>query len=79
VLVNDPLDTVEQVARAYGIRWLVLEPDDSVEAAREILVNDNRPGWVGPPILHRDDVAVYPVCLDAGDPRCQSASAGGVG
>ena len=25
VLVNDPLDTVEQVARAYGIRWLVLE------------------------------------------------------
>ena len=79
VLVNDPLDTVEQVARAYGIRWLVLEPDDSVEAAREILVNDNRPGWVGPPILDRDDVAVYPVCLEAGDPRCQSASAGGVG
>ena len=30
VLVNDPLDTVEQVARAYGIRWLVLEPKDSV-------------------------------------------------
>ena len=78
VLVNDPLDTVEQVARAYGIRWLVLEPDDSVEAAREILVNDNRPGWVGPPILHRDDVAVYPVCLDAGDPRCASALTGGV-
>ena len=34
VLVNDPLDTIEQVARAYDIRWLVLERDDSVAAAR---------------------------------------------
>ena len=34
VLVNDPLDTVEQVARAYDIRWLVLEPNDTVAAAK---------------------------------------------
>ena len=25
VLVNDPLDTIEEVARAYDIRWLVLD------------------------------------------------------
>ena len=75
VLVNDPLDTVEQVARAYGIRWLVLEPKDSVEAVREILVDHQRPSWVGPPILERDDVSLYPVCLDAGDPRCPTALA----
>ena len=29
VLVNDPLATVEEVARAYDIRWLVLERADS--------------------------------------------------
>lgn len=72
VLVNDPLDTVETVARAYDIRWLVLEPADSVPAARAILVDDQRPAWVGPPITHRDDVAVYPVCLAPADPRCGS-------
>ena len=76
VLVNDPLDTVEQVARAYGIRWLVLEPKDSVAAVREILVDHERPPWVGPPILERDGVSLYPVCLDAGDTRCSSALAG---
>jgi hypothetical protein len=78
VLVNDPLDTVEQVARAYGIRWLVLEPKDSVQAVKDILVNDQRPPWVGPPILDRESVALYPVCLDAGDARCQSAVVGAV-
>ena len=76
VLVNDPLDTVEQVARAYGIRWLVLEPKDSVETVREILVDDRRPPWVGPPILKTDGVAVYPVCLDAADPRCPAGATG---
>jgi hypothetical protein len=75
VLVNDPLDTVEQVARAYAIRWLILEPNDSVKAATDILVNDQRPSWVGPPVLDRDDVSVYPVCLDPGDTRCATAVA----
>ncbi len=78
VLVNDPLDTVEQVARAYGIRWLVLEPKDSVAAVREIFVDDQRPPWVGPPILKTDGVAVYPVCLDAGDARCPDGATGAV-
>lgn len=74
VLVNDPLDTVQAVARAYDIRWLVLEKADSVPAAVAILVDGQRPGWVGPPILARDDVSVYPVCIAAGDPRCGTAT-----
>ncbi len=66
VLVNDPLDTVEKVARAYGIRWLVLEPNDIVAAAEQILVGGQRPPWVGPPILGRDDIDGLP-----GLPRCR--------
>jgi hypothetical protein len=75
VLVNDPLDTVEQVARAYSIRWLVLERADSVPAAAEILVEGRRPAWVGPPILLDADVGVYPVCIVATDARCAQGTA----
>ncbi len=78
VLVNDPLATVEDVARAYDIRWLVLERAESVPAAREILVDGRRPDWVGPPILETPDVSVYPVCTAAGDPRCAAARGGAV-
>jgi hypothetical protein len=67
------VDTVEDVAR-YDIRWLVLEPSDSVEAIEPIFVDDARPSWVGPAILRRDDVAVFPVCLAAADPRCAAAA-----
>ncbi|MEW6225153.1 MAG: hypothetical protein AB1627_11050 [Chloroflexota bacterium] len=70
VLVNDPLDTVEAVARAYDIRWLVLEAADTVPAVREILVDGRRPAWVGVPVLEREDVSLYPVCTTAGDVRC---------
>lgn len=70
VLVNDPIDTVASVARAYGIRWLILEKDDTVPAARAILVDGQRPDWVGPPILSTDAVSVYPVCTAIGDSRC---------
>ena len=70
VLVNDPLDTVEAVARAYDIRWLVLEAADTVPAVREILVDGRRPAWVGVPVLEREDVSLYPVCTTAGDERC---------
>ena len=62
VLVNDPIETVEEVARAYDIRWLVLERADGVPPRRPILVDGQRPAWVGPPILDDRDVAVYPVC-----------------
>jgi hypothetical protein len=70
VLVNDPLSTVEDVARAYGIRWLVLEKADIVPAATEILGEGRRPAWVGAPVLVRDDVSLYPVCVTPGDARC---------
>jgi len=80
VLVNDPLDTVRSVAQAYDIRWLILERDDSVPAAESILVGGQRPSWVGPPILLRPDLGVYPVCVIAGDPRCSAiAAVGGPG
>ena len=73
VLVNDPIETVESVARAYGIRWLVLERADSVPAAAEILIDGKRPAWVGPPILDTGEVGVYPVCTGP-DPRCPATA-----
>jgi Dolichyl-phosphate-mannose-protein mannosyltransferase len=79
VLVNDPLDTVKAVADAYGIRWLILERDDSVPAATAILIGGQRPAWVGPPILLRPDIGVYPVCIIAGDPRCSNIALVGAG
>ena len=47
VLVNDPIETIHEVARAYGIAWLVLDAKESVPAAAPILAG-NRPSWVGP-------------------------------
>jgi hypothetical protein len=75
VLVNDPLDTVLAVARAYRTRWLILERGDTVPAAAQILLDGDRPAWVGPPILARDDVSVYPLCTVASDTRCATAAA----
>ena len=46
-----------------------------VPAAEQILVDGQRPDWVGPPILETDDVGVYPVVPDAGDPRCADRAA----
>ncbi len=67
VLVNDPLETVAEVARAYDVDWLVLERDDTVSAAAPVFEGE-RPDWVGPPVLERGDdrvtLAVYPVRLD---------------
>ncbi len=82
VLVDDPPSTIEEVARAYGIRWLVLQRDDSVAAGAPILDGEERPAWVGPPVATlpaapgggpangRVDVAVYPVCMEPSDARC---------
>ncbi|MFL5757346.1 MAG: ArnT family glycosyltransferase [Chloroflexota bacterium] len=83
VLVNDPLPAIEQVARAYGIRWLVLERDDAVPSV-EPLLRGKLPPWVGPPVWRDTDeapgttsptdapvrVALFPICTTAGDPRC---------
>ena len=61
VLVNDPLDAIRDVARAYDIRWLVLDKDDTVPAAAPIIAGD-RPAWVGPPLdTGVTGLAVYPI------------------
>jgi len=78
VLVNDPLDTVERVARAYEIRWLVVNRADSVPAVAPLLAGE-RPAWVGAPILATAagagiGLAVFPVCTQAGDARCTVAT-----
>jgi hypothetical protein len=70
VLVNDPIETVQAVATAYDIRWLVLETADGVPATTQILVNGQRPAWVGAPVMDNGDVAVYPVCTRPEDTRC---------
>ena len=64
VLVNDPLDTIHDVARAYDIRWLVLDRGDAVDAVAPILDGTEHPAWLGQPILSEGSptrLAVYPV------------------
>ncbi len=68
VLVNDPLETIEAVARAYDIDWLVLDADDSVASVAPILDGSVHPTWLGAPILTEGDpahLAVYPVLRGA--------------
>jgi len=64
VLVNDPLDTIEAVARAYDIDWLVLERADSVAAVAPILDGTVQPSWLGAPVMTDGapvELAIYPV------------------
>jgi hypothetical protein len=82
VTPNDPIETIQAVADAYGIRWLVLERGTSertgpVPALAPILRGEARPAWVGPAafkVAAEDGgeplLALYPVCTATGDPRC---------
>ena len=76
VAPNDPISTIESVARAYDARWLYLERSDSVPALGPILDGGGRPGWVGPPVWTETgptattDAGLYPICFSTGDPRC---------
>jgi hypothetical protein len=77
VTPDDPLDTIEGVARAYETRWLVLERDDIVRALAPILAGGPRPSWIGVPVFvvkapdgGIPSLAMYPICLDAADERC---------
>ncbi|HEY7130871.1 MAG TPA: hypothetical protein VH440_01410, partial [Candidatus Limnocylindrales bacterium] len=77
VTPDDPIETVEQVARAYGTRWLVLERDDVVRSLAPILAGGDRPSWIGAPVFvvpspkgGVPQLAVFPVCLDTADERC---------
>ena len=49
VIPNDPLPVIEQAARAYGVRWLVLERSGVVPALAPLLTGATPPAWLGPP------------------------------
>jgi hypothetical protein len=83
VTPNDPIGTVEAVARAYGIRWLVVEPHEVVPAVRDAVATDAaRPSWIGPAALVVDGadgtpaLLLYPVCTTDDDARCAPAAPG---
>ncbi len=88
VTVDDPLSTVETVARAYDIRWLALERQSIVRAMVPIIEGGPRPSWIGPPVLTipatAEEIAagdaaptltLYPVCTTAADTRCGGGAA----
>jgi len=83
VTPNDPLPVVEEVLRAYGARWLVLERAHVVPSMAPILLGETRPAWLSAPILTSgrveasptggpasDSIVLYAVCLEPGDTRC---------
>ena len=85
VAPNDPIATIESVARAYDVRWLYVERSDAVPALGPILDGSGRPGWVGPPVWSVTgttatiDAGLYPICFTTNDPRCVVVAAVGGG
>jgi len=80
VTPDDPIETIQAVATAYGTRWLIVERDDAARALGPVLKGEARPAWIGPPtftiLAGATDVprmALYPVCTTAGDPRCKAS------
>jgi hypothetical protein len=77
VTPDDPIDVIESVARAYDIRWLVIERNDASESLGPVL-HGTRPAWIGSPMFtyqSRDGgvptLALFPVCTTDGDTRCR--------
>ena len=69
VTPNDDLATIEDAARRYDVRWLVLEPSEIVPALAPVLAGDESPAWLSRPVAVASG-AVYAVCLDPTDARC---------
>jgi hypothetical protein len=84
VTPNDPIETIQQVAEAYRIEWLVIERDNAVAALAPVLDGTGRPAWIGAPVFTIADTsglpraALYPVCLSPTDARCSVVAAGAV-
>jgi hypothetical protein len=77
VTPDDPIETVEAVARAYQTRWLVLERDDIAESLAPVIRDDVRPPWIGGAVFAiaaKDSgvprLALYPTCITPADSRC---------
>ena len=85
VTPNDSLEVIREVAADYGIRWLVLERSHIVTPLAPVIEGLVRPAWLGPPVFTiawtgaatndpaadaAPALAIYPVCLAAGDTRC---------
>ncbi|HKB28222.1 MAG TPA: hypothetical protein VKC59_04295, partial [Candidatus Limnocylindrales bacterium] len=65
---DDPIETIQAVAQAYSIEWLVVERDDAARALGPVLAG-TRPAWIGKPVFSvpSDDgglprLALFPVC-----------------
>jgi hypothetical protein len=78
VTPNDPLPVIASAARAYSVRWLVLERDGVVPALAPVLRGDTRPGWLSAPLATVPAAAgdavpaavLFAICLEPGDGRC---------
>jgi hypothetical protein len=74
---DDPIEVIESVARAYGIRWLVIERGDAARALGPVLAGEISPAWLSGPVFQvpsADDgpprLALYAVCVTPDDDRC---------
>jgi hypothetical protein len=78
VTPDDPMDTIEAVARAYHPRWLVVEKNDAAAAFGPMLEGTiPRPTWIGEPAFvvpatngRLPALTLFPVCTEPGDDRC---------
>lgn len=50
VTPNDDLGTIEEAARLYDVRWLVLERNEIVPAMEPVLLGETSPGWLSRPV-----------------------------
>jgi hypothetical protein len=87
---TDSLDVIRQVAADYHVRWLVLQRAYIVDAMVPVIEGQVHPAWIGAQPLLRiaytgratgdplvdgaPALVVYPVCTEAGDTRCGSAT-----
>lgn len=76
VTPDDPIDTIEAVARAYQTRWLVVERDNAARSLGPVLAG-TRPPWIGSPVFTvpatdggLPKLALFPVCVTPDDTRC---------